>query len=188
MITNRDRSFYIGASDTAMVVGKWTTKSFEKWWRTKQGFDRSDYQNAAMLAGTFYEKPILESLGLWDMEFDKQIIKDRLRVNLDGNTHKKIYEVKTYRHDKGFKVTTAYRNQVMVEMYAAEIYSACIVAYGLIEGDYDNYYHEIDVNRLSFHDIPYDSKWIEQIYLPRLEHLSKCLEDGVFPKYEDQRY
>lgn len=184
MIADKDRSGYIGASDTRFVVGNWNTKTFEKWWREKQGIVRNDFTNDAMMAGTAYEHKILDSLGILELEKDKQIIIDRLRVNLDGNTKYKIYEVKTHAVEKEFKVSKAYREQVNVEMYASGIHEACIVAYALQKEDYNNYFREIDKNRLSFHEIEYDEKFIQR-YEKRLMYLSKCLQDGIFPDERD---
>ena len=64
MISDHDRSYYIGASDTQYVVGNWSTYSFERWYLTKVGMDRMSYSNDAMKAGTAYEHRILESLNL----------------------------------------------------------------------------------------------------------------------------
>lgn len=185
MIWNNDRSYYIGASDTSYVVGNWETKSFSKWYGTKLGIYSNYFSNEAMQAGTAYEHKILDSMKVPGLEKDKQIIIYRLRVNLDGNTDSRIYEVKTYRFDKGFRVSKSYREQVIVEMYASNIKNACIVAYGLTEYDYRNFYNDIDHNRISFHEIKYDVGFINNIYLPRLEYLSECLDRGVFPKRWD---
>ncbi len=180
MISNKDRSGYIGASDTGYVMRSWNTKTFEKWWRIKQGFSESTITTDAMKAGTAYEHKILDAFGVPGLEKDKQIIKGRLRVNLDGNTPDKIYEVKTYNMAKKFKVTADYRRQVNVEMYASGIYSACIVAYALGAEDYRNYFREIDLSRLSIHEIIYDEVFINK-YLPRKDCLEQCLIRGIFP-------
>lgn len=182
MILSKDRSGYFGASDTNYIIGNWKTKSFEKWWLTKLGIHKNNFENESMKAGTNYEHKILDSLDIPDLEKDKQIIIDKLRVNLDGNTPTKIYEVKTYNHEKGFKVPKSYINQVIVQMYASNIKSACIVAYGLVEKDYKNYFNEIDKERLSFHEILYDEEFINNVYKPRLEYLTHCLEKGLIPK------
>lgn len=181
MIASKDRSYYIGASDTSYVVGNWNTKSFDRWYGVKLGIYSMDYSNDAMKAGTAYEHKILESLGK-RIEMDRQIIQGRLRVNLDGNTDTTIYEVKTYKLEKGFKVSKGYYRQVQVEMYATGLRKAYIVAYGLLEEDYRNFYRDIDESRLSLHEISYDENFIQQIYLPRLRYLSQCLEKGIFPK------
>lgn len=180
MISDKDRSGYIGASDTQYVMGNWNTKTFENWWRVKQGITRNNFTNDAMMAGTAYEHKILDSLGIVGLEKDKQIIIDRLRVNLDGNTATKIYEVKTYNAKKEFKVSKAYRMQVNVEMYASKIYSACIVAYALEDEDYVNYYRDIDKSRLSYHEIEYDADFIAE-YEKRLAYLTMCMKTGIFP-------
>ena len=107
MISNKDRSFYIGASDTSMVVGNWNTKSFENWWLEKLGLRKNTFSNEATKAGNNYEHKILDALEIPNLEKDKQIIIDRLRVNLDGNTADCIYEVKTYNSEKEFKISKA---------------------------------------------------------------------------------
>jgi len=180
MISSKDRSGYIGASDTGYVMRSWNTKTFEKWWRIKQGFSESTITTDAMRAGTAYEHKILDALGIPGLEKDRQIIKGRLRVNLDGNTSDKIYEVKTYNIAKEFKVTADYRRQVNVEMYASGIYHACIVAYALEAEDYRNYFRYIDPGRLKIFEIPYDEAFIRK-YLPRKDCLEDCLIRGVFP-------
>lgn len=181
MISNHDRSGYIGASDTQYVMGNWNTKTFAKWWQVKLGLRKNSYTNDAMMAGTAYEHKILDSLKIAGLEKDKQIIIGRLRVNLDGNTNTKIYEVKTHNADKIFKVSANYRMQVNVEMYASKIYEAEIVAYALLSEDYNNYFRDIDSDRLSHHPIIYDKEFIQR-YEPRMLYLSECLEKGIFPQ------
>lgn len=134
------------------------------------------------MAGTNFEHKILDSLELKDLEKDKQIIIDRLRINLDGNTLTKIYEVKTYRYEKGFKMPKDYIEQVLVQMYGSGKKEACIVAYGLLDDDYKNYFNEIDKTRLSFYEVEYDEGFINEIYIPRLEYLTECIKKGIFPK------
>lgn len=181
MIQSQDRSNYIGASDTSIVVGNWKTKTFEKWWLEKIGIYKNTFSNEATKAGNNYEHKILDSLNINELEKDKQIIKDRLRVNLDGNTDTCIYEVKTHNADKEFKVSKQYWRQAQVEMYASNIHKLYIVAYGLIEDDYKNYFNEIDSARVELIPIEYDETFIKQEYIPKLEILTKCLKEGVFP-------
>ena len=64
MVSSKDRSNYIGASDTSFVVGNWNTKSFENWWLEKIGIRKSDFQNEYTMAGNNYEHKILDSLGI----------------------------------------------------------------------------------------------------------------------------
>ena len=75
MIANKDRSGYIGASDTGYVMRRWNTKSFAKWWREKQGFVQNNICTDAMKAGTAWEHKVLDALNIPGMEKDKQIIK-----------------------------------------------------------------------------------------------------------------
>ena len=186
MISSKDRSYYIGASDTSFVVGNWETKTFEKWYATKQGIYSMDFASDEMIAGTYWEHRILDALKIKGLEKDRQLIKDRLRINLDGNTSDTIYEVKTHKADKPFKVSKAYRNQVIVQMYVFDIRIAYIVAYGLEKEDYNNFYRDIDHARLTMHRIEYDEEFIRDIYLPRFDYLSDCLDKGVFPRWSLQ--
>lgn len=181
MIQSQDRSGYFGASDTSMVVGNWKTKTFEKWWLEKLGLNKNNITTEAMKAGNNYEHKILEALEIQGLEMDKQIIKDKLRVNLDGNTNTCIYEVKTYKEDKEFKVSKQYWRQAQVEMYASKIYYLYIVAYGLNENDYNNYFNKIDKEKIQMIKVDYDEDFIKNEYLPKLEILTNCLKEGVYP-------
>lgn len=183
MIDNQDRSGYIGASDTSYVVGNWKTKSFQKWWLVKLGLAESDFTNSAMLAGTNYEHAIADSLGLEGEKDGQVIIEDlRLRVNYDFETDDTIYEIKTYNANKGFKVSKQYYRQAQVEMFARNWEKKLvIVAYGLNEDDYFNYFHDIDKKRLSMHPVKPDKKFIENEYLPKLNILKDFLIRGAIP-------
>ena len=180
MIQSQDRSYYIGCSDTSTVVGNWNTKTFEKWWLEKLGLHKNILKTDAMLAGTHYEHKILEALEMSDLEMDKQIIIEelRLRANLDGNTKNCIYEVKTYNE---FKVSKQYWRQAQVEMFASQIYKLKIVSYGLTENDYKNYFNKIDKSRIKFTDVKYDKDFIDIEYLPKLRILAECLRKGTYP-------
>ena len=184
MITNHDRSGYIGASDVQFVIGNWKTKTWEKWWMQKLGMNQDHFDNMYTKAGTNWEHRILDSLGLPDLEKDRQfIIEDlRLRVNLDGNLPDRIKEAKTYQWEKGWKKTPQkYINQVQVQMFGSGIHAADIVAYGLVPEDYDNYLRAIDPQRLAEHPVTYDPMWIDREYLPKHMILADCLKRGVFP-------
>lgn len=184
MIADHDRSGYLGASDTAFVVGNWKTKSFEKFWMQKLGINRDHFDNEFTKAGTNWEHRILDSLNLPNLEKDKQIIIEdlRLRVNLDGNTPFRIHEVKTYQWEKGWKKTPKkYIDQVEVQMFASNIHEAEIDAYGLEPDDYKNYLRDLDPRRLQAIPVKYDPKWVESVYLPKLIILADCLKRGVFP-------
>lgn len=183
MIATKDRSGYIGASDVQYVIGNWKTKTFEKWWMQKLGINTDHFDNRYTLAGTYWEHRILDSLGLPDIEMDKQIIIEDLllRVNLDGNTPFRIKEVKTYQWAKGFKCPQKYRNQTQVQMFGSEIFGADIVAYGLEEADYANFLREINPQRRQEIPVEYDRNWVETVYLPKHLILADCLKRGVFP-------
>jgi hypothetical protein len=182
MISDKDRSGYFGASETDKIIGNYKTATFEKWWMQKLGINRDHFDNQYTLAGTHFEHRILESLG-FPMEFDKQIILEdlKLRVNLDGNTEDTIYECKTYKWEKGFKMPRKYIQQVQVQMFASGLRKANIVIYGLTEEDYNNFFREIDPARRDAVVITYDERWINEVYLPKLKYLAECLKEGRFP-------
>ena len=186
MIQSKDRSGYIGASDTSYVVGNWNTKSFDNWWLEKIGIRTNKLNTEALMAGNNYEHKILEALEIPNLEMDKQIIINRLRVNLEGNTDDCIYEVKTHNANKEFKVTKQYWRQAQVEMYASKIHDLYIISYSLQENDYKNYFNKIDKERIQKTKVDYDEEFINNEYLPRLNILTECLEKGIFPKCKPQ--
>ena len=182
MIASKDRSYFFGASDSDKIIGKWTSNTWQKWWMQKIGINTDHFENKYTMAGNNFERKILESLGL-PLEFDKQIILEdlRLRVNLDGNTDDCIYECKTFIYEKGFKLPKKYINQVQVQMFASGIRKAKIIAYGLKDEDYNNYFKPIDKGRILEFDIEYDEQWINNMFLPKLRTLVDCLKRGVMP-------
>lgn len=185
MISDQDRSGWFGASDTGYIMGNWGTKTFEKWWLQKLGLTRYHIMSEAMAAGTYWEHAVLDFVGV--KEKDKQILLPELslRVNLDGNTGGHIVECKTHKAEKPYKLPTAHRRQVQVQMYAmrrsgyANV-TAEIVSYGLKEYDYMNFFGEIDPDRLARHPIEFDDAFIQQ-YLARLLQLRDCLGKGEWP-------
>jgi hypothetical protein len=66
-------------------------------------------------------------------------------------------------------------------MFATGIRKAKIVAYGLEEGDYDNFFHPIENGRRHEFIVEYDEKWINKVFLPRFRILEQCLIEGRFP-------
>lgn len=185
MISSKDRSGWLGASDVDKIVGNWNTKTWMDWWLVKIGVARNDIETVAMNAGTHKEHQILEYVSPF-METDKQIIIEdlRLRINLDGNVFKHIFEVKTHSAEKVFKPSKKQIQQVMVQMFGFDTVGADIVSYGLTEDDYKNYFLPIDPQRLQYHPITYDKKWIETVFLPRTAYLADCLIKGVLPDRE----
>ena len=184
MIQDHDRSGWIGASDTAFVIGNWNTKTWKDWWLKKLGVDNSHFDNQYTLAGTHYEHRILRSLDIPDMVLDAQILLPdiSLRVNLDGNTADTNYECKTFKWENGFKVPKKYRDQTQVQMYASGLRKTVLVAYGLTAAEYKNFFLPIDPDRRLTFPIIYDELWIERVYLPKLRELSRCLKEGILPE------
>ena len=66
-------------------------------------------------------------------------------------------------------------------MFASKIYKLNIVAYALAPEDYDNYFNDIDNNRISMYEVTYDNNFIHEEYLPKLKRLVDCLKRGEFP-------
>lgn len=181
MIHSQDRSGYFGASDTAKIMGSWNTETFRKFWMEKMGLYRNEFCSIEMRAGTEYEHRILEKIGIRQM--DRQIVLEdfKLRVNLDGEDEHTIYEVKTHK-SPAFKVSSQYRQQAQVEMFAADK-QLRIVAYRMTPEEYMNFFREIDPKRLTFHPIERDEAFIQR-YLKRLQYLRDCLMAGRFPREE----
>lgn len=180
MITNKDRSDWFGASDTVYIMGKWTSSTFADWWMKKIGINTSSFSNKYTNAGTYIEHNILEFVEA--DTFDRQILIPELslRVNLDGEKGDEILECKTYILIRGYKPTKAHIQQVRVQMWATGK-KGKIVAYGLTDEDYNNYFLPIDKDRLSFFEIEQDEKFIAE-YLKRLAYLSNCLKTGRYPR------
>lgn len=177
MITDQDRSGWFGASDTHYIMSNWNTKSWNDWWQVKLGLATGFPSNMYMEAGNFYEHGILALLDIPNMELDKQVrIEElRLRVNLDGCTDDTIYEVKTYKATRNFKVSKSYYQQVQVQMYATGLRKAKIVAYPLFEEDYlypD--YLNLEKELVEIYEIEYDEEFISE-YLTRLSILRDYL-------------
>ena len=171
-----------------MVVGNWNTKTFEKWWLEKLGLSINHLNTDAIKCGNNYEHLILEALEIPELEKDKQIVIGKLRVNLDGNTPDCIYEVKTHKADKEFKVSKQYWRQVQVQMYASGIRKAYIVAYDLGDKEYNNFFTKIQKERIKLIPIEYDESFIKKEYLPKLKILTDCLEKGGFPCVSQDKY
>lgn len=185
MISEQDRSGYFGASDTSFIMGNWATKTFKKWWMQKLGIDTSFFRNVAMNAGTYYEHAILDVIGVPRKDHQIIIPEYSLRVNLDGDGIGRLDEVKTYRKEKGFKVSKAYWQQVQVQIFAkvreeGQVPVANIWAYGLLPEDYKNFFNPIDRGRLTNYPITEDKSFIGQ-YLRRVSYLKICMEKGVMP-------
>jgi hypothetical protein len=183
MIKDKSRAGWFGASDSATIMGNWETDTFAKWWNVKLGLSENNFQNQYTAAGTAYEHKILDHLGIKGRDRQIRIKKIgkyrvRLRVNLDGEDDI-IHEVKTHKSPK-FTVSKAYWQQAQVEMYATGK-GLVIESYRLNEADYDNFFRDIDPTRLGRHPVPYDKRWVEYEYLPRLIYLSKCMKERCFP-------
>lgn len=188
MISDKDRSYYIGASDTKYVIGNYDTKTFRHWWDVKMGFIAdTDYDSIYIMTGNLYEPKILDWLEC--TERDRQIIIGRLRVNLDGETEDSVIEIKTFRYDGVWKPPKAYLHQVQVEMFATGKDKGYLVGYGVDDDDYYAVINgetlDIDARRIFIYPIERDDKWLDEVYLPRLWYLAECLEEERLPCTDD---
>lgn len=205
MIDSHDRSGWFGASDTAMIMGNWETKTFKKWWMQKLGLNTAHFSTVEMNAGTYYEHAILDAIGAPRKDHQILIPALHLRINLDGDkpavikniyfdnapliTHTEpgeIYEVKTHKAEKKFKVSKHYWMQVQVQMFGKSVVEmiipkAEIISYPLTEQEYKNFFLEIDPERITRHSIEYDPEFIKA-YIERLKILCRALEEGIMPK------
>lgn len=181
MIADKDRSYYIGASDTERVIQSWETKTFANWWMVKQGFAVNDYENIAMQTGNALEHRILESLNIPDLILDEQKIIGRLRVNLDGRAGGVIYECKTHKPKPNWKPPLRYYRQVWVQIEHFGADCGEIVAYELTAEEYENWYLPIDPRRIRRFPVAPNNGFIKE-YRPRERYLEHCLERGIWPK------
>ena len=60
-------------------------------------------------------------------------------------------------------------------------FDGLVVSYLMMSDDYDNYYNEIDNERLQIHYVPYDELFIYGEMIPRLIYLSHCLKKRITP-------
>lgn len=199
MITGEslDRRFWIGASDTKMVMSKdHEGDNWKKWWGIKTGFLESGqhFSTKYTVAGDIYEKPIVRA-------FEADVVEDRtillpeysLRVNLDADIPgEKIIEAKTYMISNGKMDVRSqtYKNycyQIHVQQFAwwvkfGEKIDAEMRTYYLKPEDYESAQRGIalplDYDRFDRHEIKYDATcelWLENYYLPRLKPLGESL-------------
>ena len=178
MIKNKDRSGWIGASDTAVVMGSWSGKTFERFWLVKMGLVRDDFESVYMKTGNHFEGKILDHLGIRKRDRQIRIRRLRLRVNLDGE-NRAIHEVKTHKAEV-YKLPRAHWMQAQVEMFAAGK-PLVIVSYRMEPEDYGNWLRPIDPARLRETPVEYDREWVETEYLPRLRILADCLKRRAWP-------
>lgn len=185
MIHDHDRSIWIGASDTSMVMGNWKTATFSKWWLQKLGINKDRFESKAMKVGNAFEHKILDAIPqVCEKDAQIRIPELGLRVNYDGlgaDCH--IYEVKT--SGREFKLSKAYWQQAQVEMFAmlwatGDVPDMDVVAYEVGEQEYANYFTPIDKARLKFIPVEYDPSFIEE-YKEKLEILHECILRGAKP-------
>lgn len=186
MIRNQDRSGWFGASDTAMVMGNWTTQTFRSWWLVKLGTISEHFSTRAMEMGNLFEIPIIHAIEALEgrrIKLGKHPIylpRYRIRTNYDGLCSTLI-EIKTTK--KMFKkVPKGYWQQCQVLMFAARRKLTELYAYELNDFDYEApYFPEIDPGRLHRFEIAYDDAFIHSDYLPRVEILARALRERRYP-------
>lgn len=182
MIEDKDRSGWFGASDVRYILAKnRRSPSWLSWWMTKLGVWRCDFTSTAMLLGTYKEHQILEFIGAAETDRQIRLPEIALRVNLDGNTGRRIHEVKTHR-EQWTSLPEQYVRQVQVQMYAFGTEEAEIVDYLVNKDDEKNFFLPIDPERLHRHPVAYDRKFIDERFLPALRELAEALKKGELPK------
>lgn len=194
MLQDFDRSGYFGGSDTKHVMAKRrNTKTWLKWWDIKTGLIEADQiGNVYTRAGNFYEHEILKAIDE-DMTLDGQIIYEKylLRVNYDGWKDGTIYECKTHRANKEFKVTKEYWQQCQLEMYVYDkmhynwflppLKELYLVSYPLADSEYEVDEAVVYPERITMQKIPYEKDWVKAEYLPRVKELARALKKGKKP-------
>ena len=192
MISTKSRAYWLGASDASRIVGNRKTETWQKWWTEKLGIYAEHIDNRYTLAGTHYEHKILRAvekdLGI-KLYLDLQLRDEhlRVRVNYDGVEVKSatIYECKTFQAGKKFKVTKDYWRQAQMEMWMLETDKLFIVAYPLEEEYYNNYWLDVDPEKLEYHKVERDDNFIEETLLPNIKELAECIRERRFPKEEE---
>lgn len=189
MISNTDRKWWFGASDSEMVVNpNHKSASWQKWWRVKCGLEEPDFKGTRYTAaGTRFEHPILECFDK-NMHMDRQLIIEdkRLRLNYDGDLDGYIFEVKTHTANRNFEVTPYIESQTQTEMYGwrecrDDFSGLYILSYAMTEDDYNNMnptVEDIDYDRIKVHKRKYRRPWIKH-YLKCLEPLVKDLRNYI---------
>lgn len=188
MISDSDRSYWFGASDSYKVITpNHNTKTWQEWWATKMGVAPSEFLgNVYTEAGLKFEHPILDC-------FDKTINKDRqlyledlrLRVNYDGDKDGNIFEVKTHRADKPFEITPYIMAQVQTEMYVwkqtrDDFNRLYILSYGLTEDDYRTDNPIVDFDRIKVQEVKYNKGHVKR-FLKCLKPLVEELDEMSKP-------
>lgn len=193
MLHNFDRSGYFGGSDCKYIMAKnRNTKTWLNWWDIKTGKAQADQIGTVYTrAGNLYEHGILKTIDP-NMTLDGQIIyeKYKLRVNYDGYKDGVIFENKTYRANKDFKVTKEYWMQCQVEMFVykslcsewflPDFQGLVLVSYPLFDDEYVDSEDQvvIDESRIEMQEIDYDRAWVKNEYLPRVKELARAMKKG----------
>lgn len=191
MIKNKNRNGWFGASDTAYIMGNWTTETFKNWWSVKLGLTKNEINTWAMECGNLLEIPIIrkiEKIENCKIQIGRHPYYNiflKLRVNYDGLRKNDVVEIKTT--SKLWKtVPNNYWQQCQVLMFRKKRKFTTLYAYLMAENDYLNpYFPEIASERIVAYSICYDDVFIKKMYLPRLKYLAKCLKNKAFPNYNE---
>ena len=70
-------------------------------------------------------------------------------------------------------------------MFATGKHKCKLVAYPMEEENYDNFFLEVDKDKVEVFEIAYDEHWIQTEYLPRLVYLAECLKKRKTPNKEE---
>lgn len=191
MITDLDRSFYLGGSDAKFIMGNFDTKTFKNWWDVKLGLTTNDWSNIYTIAGNLYEGAILDYLGI--TERNQQTIIGRIRINYDARDKDTNVEVKTHNYGKyeavgaNWKPYKEYGWQVQLEMWGCNLKETLLIDYALTDEDYQaaevGETLPIDEDRLHFFIFEYNEEFMNGM-LTRIGYLTECLEAESYPSNE----
>lgn len=184
MISDHDRSYWFGASDSQKILTpNHNTKSWEQWWRVKCGIEEPEFiGNEYTRAGEMYEHPILEAFDK-DINTDRQLYLEdlRLRVNYDGDKNGIIYEVKTHKIENPFEITPYIYAQVQTQMYVWKETSCTpfinlyILSYGL-SAEERRTFSPVDPDRIKVHKVKYSKGHVKR-FIKSLKPLVERLDE-----------
>lgn len=188
MITNHDRSKWIGASDAPYIIGNWKTKTFAEWWTVKLGTVSTEIKNKYTEFGNLAEHAIIDKINELKVykrkvrkgKKPRYILKYRLRVNYDGILPDRVVEIKTVKKMPS-QPKPHHVWQCRLLMIGCRKKRADIWYYETEEEEYNRpYFLEVDCTRLKMWPV-YKDKDSTQNILNLLKILAQALRERRFP-------
>lgn len=188
MITNKNRAYWFGASDTYYVMGNWDTATFANWWLEKLGIVRNRLTNRYLEFGNLAEHAIIDAVDPTIQKGHRPIYipRYRIRVNYDGKKPDYMVEIKTSANPL-CSLPKQYIMQAQVLMFAGKKTRCLFYVYQTIPEEYDRpYFLQIDKKRIHMFAVSYDPMFI-RCYLNRIRYLKKCLLEQRFANKNEMR-